>query len=147
LERGNIIRKGCLKLAISYIKTTSNGVKILIAEDEHALSEVVKEEFKAEGFDVNVAKNGEEALSMAKKIHPDAMLLDLIMPKKSGLDVLKEIKEDSALRDMPVIILSNLADDENIKKGLALGAVDYFVKTQHSVYEVIEKVQKYLQKK
>jgi DNA-binding response OmpR family regulator len=69
------------------------------------------------------------------------------MPKKNGLDVLQELKADVAFKDMPVIILSNLADDENIKKGLALGAADYFVKTQHSVYEVIEKVQKYLQEK
>lgn len=122
-------------------------MKILIAEDEEALSEVIKEEFKTAGFDVKIAKNGEEALDMAKKIRPDAMLLDLIMPKKNGLDVLKELKEDANLKDMPIIILSNLADDENIKKGLSLGAVDYFVKTQHSVYEVIEKVQKYLQKK
>ena len=122
-------------------------MKILIAEDENALSEVVKEEFKMAGFDVKVAKNGEDAIVIAKKVHPDAILLDLIMPKKGGLDVLKELKADTELKDVPVIILSNLADDENIKKGLALGDVDYFVKTQHSVYEVIEKVQKYLQKK
>jgi len=122
-------------------------MKVLIAEDEGALAEVVKEEFKMAGYEVKVAENGEEAMEMLKKMHPDVLLLDLIMPKKDGMSVLSELKEDPELKDIPVIVLSNLAEDENIKKALSMGAADYFVKAQHSVYEVIEKVQKYLKNK
>ena len=121
-------------------------MKVLIAEDEDALSGLVKEEFKNAGYDAKVAKDGDEALKLAKSFHPDIMLLDLIMPKKGGLEVLTAMKADADLKAIPVIVLSNLAEDENIKKALTLGAEDYFVKTQHSIYEVIEKVQKRLAK-
>lgn len=121
-------------------------MKVLIVEDEEALSNIVKEEFKNEGHEAKVAKDGEEALKMAKSFSPDIILLDLVLPKKGGLDVLSELKADADLKAVPVIVLSNLAEDENIKKALALGAEDYFVKTQHSIYEVIEKVQKHMAK-
>jgi len=120
--------------------------KVLIVEDEEALSSIVKEEFKNQGYDAKIAKDGEEALKMAKSFRPNILLLDLILPKKGGLDVLKELKADDELKNIPVIVLSNLAEDESIKKALVLGATDYFVKTQHSIYEVIEKVQKYISK-
>lgn len=121
-------------------------MKILIVEDEEALNMVIKEELDSKGFDVKIAKNGEEALKLAKSFKPEAILLDLILPQKGGLEVLTELRADPNFKNTPVIILSNLAEDENIKKGLALGATDYFVKTQHSIYEVIEKVEKYLKK-
>lgn len=121
-------------------------MKVLIVEDEEALSSVVKEEFSSMGHSAKVAKNGEEALDYAKSFRPDIILLDLILPKKGGLEVLEEMKKDPGLKTIPVIVLSNLAGDESIKKALALGAEDYFVKTQHSIYEVIEKVQKYIKK-
>ena len=115
-------------------------MKILIVEDEEALFKVVEEEFRSQKYTVKVAKDGEEALKAAKSFKPDVMLLDLVLPKKSGLEVLAEIKNDPELKDISVIVLSNLAEDESIKKALSLGAADYFVKTQHSIYEVIEKV-------
>lgn len=121
-------------------------MKILIVEDEEALNQVVKEEFASKGFDAKIAKNGEEALKLAKSFKPDAILLDLILPKKGGLEVLEALRKDPENKNTPVIVLSNLAEDENIKKALFLGATDYFVKTQHSIYEVIEKVQNYLKK-
>lgn len=121
-------------------------MKVLIVEDEEALANIVKEEFRGAGYDVKIAKDGEEALKTAKSFHPNVILLDLILPKKNGLDVLAELKADSDLSDITVIVLSNLAEDESIKKAIALGAEDYFVKTQHSIYEVIEKVQKFLGK-
>lgn len=119
-------------------------MKVLIVEDEKALSDVLKEEFRNGGFSVKVAGDGEEALKLAKSFKPAVALLDLILPKKGGLDVLKELKADASTKSIPVIVLSNLAEDESIKKALSLGAEDYFVKTQHSTYEVIEKVQKYI---
>lgn len=118
-------------------------MKILIVEDEEVLSKVIKEEFQVQGYEIKIAKDGEEALKLSKSFHPDIILLDILLPKKSGLDVLTELKADSDLKIIPVIVMSNLSGDESIKKALSLGAVDYFVKTQHSIYEVVEKVQKY----
>jgi CheY-like chemotaxis protein len=68
------------------------------------------------------------------------------MPKKDGITVLKELKADENLKNIPVIVLSNLGNDENIKQAISLGATDYLVKSQHPVYEVIEKIQKYIEK-
>lgn len=115
-------------------------MKILIVEDEDALSLVLEEKFRKEGYEVAIAKDGEEAESMAKKFKPHLILLDLVLPKKLGLDVLESLKSDSELKLIPVIVLSNLEGDESIKKALSLGAVDYFVKTQHPIGEIVERV-------
>jgi len=115
-------------------------MKLLIVEDEETLVKVLQEKFEREGFEVKVALDGEEAISAARDFKPDMVLLDLILPKKHGLEVLKELKADSELREAPVIVLSNLDTDEDIKKALALGAVDYYVKVQHPLKEIIEKV-------
>lgn len=121
-------------------------MKILIVEDEKEISWVWKEELKTKNHKIKIAEDGEEALKLAKSFCPDIILLDMLLPKKSGLDVLKELKTDADLKNVPVVVLSNLADDEDIKMALISGAVDYFVKTQHSIYEVIEKIQKYIVK-
>jgi len=120
--------------------------KVLIVEDEETLYKVVKEEFEAKGYKIKIAVDGSGVLEMAKSFEPNLILLDIILPKKSGLDVLAELKADPALKAIPVIMLSNLSEVESIKKALSLGAVDYFVKTQYSLYEIIEKVQKYMEK-
>ena len=119
-------------------------MKILIVEDEQILTQVLKEKFEEEKFKVKTAIDGKEALSMTKKFEPDIVLLDIILPKKSGFEVLKELKSDVKLRKIPVIIMSNLGADEKIKKGLALGAEDYLVKTQHPINEIIDKVKENL---
>jgi CheY-like chemotaxis protein len=125
-------------------------MKILIAEDDKVLAEVLKEEFKDEGFAVTMAENGKEAMNAlkSKANRPDLMLLDLLMPVMDGFAVLKEISEDqiSNLKDIPVIVLSNLGQDEEIKRAFQLGASDYFVKSQHPVAEVVEKVKTFLEK-
>lgn len=118
--------------------------KILIVEDEKALVEVLRDEFALHQFEVVVAMNGEDALRVLRTAKPDLMLLDLLLPKKNGFEVLEEMKADAELRDIPVIVLSNLGQDEDIKKSISLGAVDYFVKTQHPIKEIIQKVQQYL---
>jgi DNA-binding response OmpR family regulator len=115
-------------------------MKILIVEDEDVLSLVLEEKFKNEGFDVQIARDGEEAQDKAEKFKPDAILLDLILPKKGGLEVLEGFKKTDGLKLIPVIVLSNLEGDETIKKALSLGAEDYFVKTQHPIAEIVEKV-------
>lgn len=119
-------------------------MKVLIVEDEQALSNIVSEELSGEGHNCKIAKDGEEALSFSQSFRPDIILLDLMLPKKNGLDVLAELKDNMDLKTIPVIVLSNLAEDESIKKALLLGAVDYFVKSQHSIYEVLDKIQKYI---
>ena len=118
--------------------------KILIAEDEEVLLNVLKDRFEAEGWEVTTARDGEEAVESIKKIRPDLVLLDLLMPKKDGFEVLKEIRGDQEFKTLPIIVvLSNLGSDEDIKKALALGANDYFVKTQHPMSEIVEKAKKY----
>ena len=118
--------------------------KILVAEDEEVLLNVLKDRFEAEGWEVTTARDGEEAVESIKKIRPDLVLLDLLMPKKDGFEVLKEIRGDPEFKTLPIIVvLSNLGSDEDIKKALSLGANDYFVKTQHPMSEIVEKAKKY----
>jgi len=119
-------------------------MKILIIEDERILANVLEEKFTQEDFEVKVAYSGEEAALTLKKFRPDIILLDLILPKKSGFDVLKDLKSNGDLKSVPVIILSNLGEAENLKKGLELGADDYMIKAQHPLKEVIEKVKRSL---
>jgi len=119
---------------------------ILICEDEKTLSKVLKEKFERAKFEVFTALSVEEVLPLAKRVKPDIILLDLIMPKIEGLEALASIKKDEDIKDIPVIMLSNLNDDEKIKKSFALGAVDYLVKSQHPINEVVDKVNNLLLK-
>lgn len=121
-------------------------MKILIIEDEVVLLKVLAEKFENEKFEVEMAEDGEEAMLKVRASKPDMILLDIILPKKDGIEVLKEIKSDPELKDIPVIIISNLGSDEKIKETLELGAVDYLIKTQHPINEVVEKVQEHLRK-
>ena len=115
-------------------------MKILIVEDEEALVKVLEEKFKNEDFDVKLARDGESAISIAKEYMPDVMVLDLILPKKDGFEVLEELKSMQQFKQVPIVVLSNLGEDSDIKRSLELGASDYFVKAQHPINEVIEKV-------
>lgn len=119
-------------------------MKILIAEDEKVLREVLHDEFSHYQFEVETAKDGEEALAKVKGTQIDFILLDLMLPKKSGFEVLEALKSDPETKEIPVIILSNLGQDEDIKHALKLGALDYFVKAQHPIKEVVEKVKEIL---
>lgn len=121
-------------------------MKILIAEDEEILKRVLQEKFEKEKFTVALIDDGERVLLGAKSFSPDLILLDIMLPKKDGLAVLEELHADPELSRIPVIILSNLGDDEKIKKALSLGAVDYLVKTQHPINEVLERVKTHLLK-
>lgn len=121
-------------------------MNILIVEDEEILAKVIGEKFEEQKFKVMIVGDGSEVLDAAKKFKPDAILLDIILPKMNGLDVLEQLKKEDDLHNIPVILLSNLNEDDNIKRGLALGAVDYMVKTQHPVNEVIDRVKGYILK-
>jgi len=121
----------------------STAKTVLVVEDEAILLEVLSDRLKEDGWDVKKAANGEEAIEFLFKNPVNLVLLDLLLPKKSGFEVLETIKADAALKDIPVIVLSNLGGDEDIKKAMELGANDYFVKTQHPIGEVLEKIEKY----
>lgn len=122
-------------------------MKIAIVEDESILLKVLEEKFSKANFDVVIAKDGEVAMPVIKKSMPELIILDLILPKKDGFEVLKELKADPELKTIPVVVLSNLGQDEDIKRALQLGAEDYLVKTQHPINEVVDKVKKTLIKR
>jgi len=97
-----------------------------------------------EGFQVSTAGDGEAGLMSAKELKPDLILLDLILPKMDGFKCLEKLKEDPIIKRIPVIILSNLGQDSDLKRGLEMGAEDYLIKTDYTVKQVGEKVKKIL---
>jgi len=118
-------------------------LKIVLIEDDEILAKVIYEELLEAGFDVSQAFDGEKGLKLARSEKPDLVLLDLILPKKYGFDVLEELKQSPITSNIPVIVLTMLGRDDDIKKGLKLGANDYIVKSQHVISEIVEKVEKF----
>ncbi len=120
--------------------------KILIVEDDQFLHKILVMKVKAEGLQVISAYDGESALKKVKEI-PDLILLDLILPQMSGFEFLGEIKMDSQLKNIPVIVLSNLGQDEDIERAKSLGAQDYLIKANFSIDDVIKKAKEWLVRK
>jgi DNA-binding response OmpR family regulator len=114
--------------------------KILIVEDDRFLRELIARKLKNEGFEVLEAVDGEEGFKRIKEEKPDLVLLDLILPGIDGFEVLARMKEDPVLVSIPVIILSNLGQREEVEKGLKLGAIDYLIKAHFTPGEIIEKI-------
>ncbi|MFH0951640.1 MAG: response regulator [Patescibacteria group bacterium] len=121
-------------------------IKVLIVEDEKMLADMYKTKFEMDGFTAIQALNGQAGLDAAKADKPDIILLDIIMPKLDGFVVLQELKKDPKTKNIPVILLTNLGQEDDIKKGKSLGANDYFVKANHSPAEVVAKVKTHLNK-
>ena len=117
--------------------------KILFVEDEPSLQKAVNEVLTQEGFEVMTASDGEEGLEMIKQ-EPDLVLLDLILPKKDGFQVLKEMKEDEKTKDIPVIVLTNLEGTGDVEKALELGATTYLVKANYELEDVLAKIKEFL---
>lgn len=115
-------------------------IKIGLVEDDKFLSKMYQSKLSMEGFEVLAAYDGQEGLEMVKADKPDIVLLDLVLPKLEGWDVLKSLKDDLDTKDIPVIILSNLGQEEDVRKGQALGAADYLIKAHFIPKEVIEKI-------
>jgi len=119
--------------------------KILIIEDEPILLKVLKDKVRKSNFNVVFAVDGEDGLNMIKKELPDLVLLDLMLPKIAGETVLKELKKNSKLNKIPVIVLSAKGDNATIKNCVDnLGAVDFMIKSDFTMDEVIDKINKYL---
>ena len=113
---------------------------VLIVEDEGLLRELMSEKLQLEGFNTLEAMDGEEGLAMAIEKHPDLIILDLLMPKMGGMEVLRKLREDDYGRSIPVIIVSNLSSQENIAEGAEKGAVEYLIKANFSLEEIINKI-------
>jgi len=120
--------------------------KILIAEDESFVSNAYRIKLEGSGYEVLQAEDGEKAMKIMQESKPDLVILDLLMPIKNGFDVLAEKRNDKDIKDIPVIITSNLSQEEDIDKGLALGAKDYIIKTDLDFPEFLEKVAKTVKK-
>jgi DNA-binding response OmpR family regulator len=118
--------------------------KILIVEDDRFLRELIARKLKNEGYEVLEAVDGEEGLKKIKEEKPDLILLDLILPGIDGFEVLAKTKEDPNVAQIPVIILSNLGQREEIERGLKLGAIDYLIKAHFTPGEIIEKIKNIL---
>ncbi|HOK35208.1 MAG TPA: response regulator [Candidatus Pacearchaeota archaeon] len=120
--------------------------KILIVEDDKFLRELLQAKLiKEEDFSVSVAEDGEQGLKKVQEEGPDLVLLDLILPGMDGFEVLKKIKENPAIADTKVIVLSNLGQKEDVERAMKLGATDYMVKAHFTLDEIIEKARKVLQ--
>jgi len=114
---------------------------ILIVEDDKFLSSAYRLKFTKAGFSVHLARDGQEAMDLLKTIKPDCILLDLVMPVKDGFSVLSELKADTLLQTIPVIITSNLSQKEDIDKAKGLGAIDFVIKSDISLDDLVKKVQ------
>ena len=113
---------------------------ILLVEDEPALQKVAGEILRQEGFIVKSAIDGEEAIRIIKTDKPDLVLLDLILPKKDGFEVLKEMKADTQTKDIPVIILTNLEGTQDVERALDLGAMNYLVKANYELEDIFKRI-------
>lgn len=116
------------------------GKVVLLVDDDLTLREMYDERLKAEGFEIIQASNGEEALLKAHESKPNIILLDVMMPKINGFDVLAQLKQDDDTKDIPVIILTALIQDVDRLQGKKLGAADYIVKSETMPGEVIAKI-------
>ncbi|MEK9170258.1 MAG: response regulator [Patescibacteria group bacterium] len=118
--------------------------KVLLIEDDPFLGSLLGNRFKREGIDVVIVKSGNEAIKAMKAQPFDLALLDLILPGKSGFEVLEEIKADPQISKVPVVIISNLGQESDVVKGKELGAADYIIKAKISIDEMVKKVKDYL---
>jgi len=114
--------------------------KILVIEDDKFLRELISQKLVKEGYDIAEATDGEKGIEAVKKEQPSLVLLDLILPGIDGFEVLARIKSDPEASEVPVIILSNLGQKDDIEKALKMGAIDYLIKAHFTPAEIIEKI-------
>lgn len=116
--------------------------KILLVEDEEIIIDLLKRKLSQEGYEVLIARDGEEGLKKMKETKPDLILLDIIMPKKGGFEVMEEMNKDPELKEIPVIVISNSGQPVELDRAQKLGAKDWLIKTEFDPREVLEKVKK-----
>jgi len=124
----------------------SKSKKVLIVEDEPALRDIYATKLESEGFNVVQAGDGAQGLNTAIQELPDIILLDVIMPVKDGFEMLEDVKLNPKTKDIPVIVLSNLGQSYEIKRGMDLGAEDFLTKANLVPAKIVEKVREVLEK-
>jgi len=122
--------------------------KVLIVEDDKFLSELISTKLDKEGYDIILANDGEQGLKKTLEEKPNIILLDIMLPGMDGFEVLENLKRhtDPAIKNIPVIILSNFGQEEKVERGLSLGAVDYLVKANFTTGEIVQKIKEVLKK-
>jgi len=125
-------------------KKSSEAPVILLIDNDTFLSNIYQTKLELEGYKVLMAKDGEKGLVMVRKYKPDLILLDIVLPKLDGFKLLKKIKKNKSLANIPAIFLTNLSNKKDIKYALDLDIEDYFIKAQCMPHEVIAKVNKIL---
>ncbi|HEX5430257.1 MAG TPA: response regulator transcription factor [Patescibacteria group bacterium] len=128
-------------------KKSGKKLKILVVEDEEILLTALSEELRQEGFEVVGAKDGVEGLEKAAAEQPDLMLLDLVMPRLDGISTLKQMKAQENTKEIPVVILTNLSDYDKISDALSMGAMDYLVKANYRLEELVTKIKTVLERR
>jgi two-component system alkaline phosphatase synthesis response regulator PhoP len=124
---------------------TDSSKTVLLVEDDRFLSSLLKNRLTKEGVNVLYAEDGEVALQILRGQKVDLVLLDIILPKKSGFEVLEEIQQNPLLKNGPVIIISNLGQEGDMARGKELGAIEYFVKAQTSIDDLVKKIKEFIQ--
>ena len=115
---------------------------ILLVDDESDFIEPIAFWLEAKGYKVRMGLNGQECLDLLDQEEPDIILLDIVLPKMDGWTLLKKIKKDKELKDIPVVIISNLSDEASQSRGIKLGAKDYLAKINYSIEELVDKIKK-----
>ena len=116
--------------------------KILLVEDEEIMISLLQKKLANEGYEVSVARDGEEGLKMIRELKPDLVLLDIVMPKLDGFGVLEAMRKEDDLKNIPVIVISNSGQPVDIERATELGARDHLIKTEFDPKEVIDKIKK-----
>lgn len=118
--------------------------KVLVVEDDRFLGSAYKAKLSKSGYDVQLATDGDEALTTLQSFVPDVILLDLVMPNRDGFSTLEAIRQTDGIKDIPVIVASNLGQKEDFDKAISLGATDFIVKSDVSLDELIARIQKHI---
>jgi DNA-binding response OmpR family regulator len=118
--------------------------KVLVVEDDRFLGSAYKAKLSKSGYDVQLATDGDEALEVLKTFIPAVILLDLVMPNRDGFSTLEAIRQTEGIKDIPVIVASNLGQKEDFDKAISLGATDFIVKSDVSLDELIARIQKHV---
>ena len=123
----------------------NNGKKtVLMVDDDSFLRNLYRDKFEKEGFEFIEATSGIEGMNKITNENPDVVILDILLPMRSGFDILEEMNESGMITEIPVIILSNLRQDVDIEEGRRLGAKDYFIKSETNMSDFMERVKEFL---